>query len=97
MCFSSAPSPSSQRVVTRLSGRAFALAAAFAVALAASTSAAAQDRDTFTPMPLDQGFGPMDAGPPAIPPEEIIQRFAARETELQEALNHYTWRRQVRV
>jgi hypothetical protein len=83
--------------VARLSVGAFALATAFALALAASTPGSAQDRDTFTPMPLDQGFGPMDVGPSAIPPAEIIQRFSARETELQEALTHYTWRRQVRV
>ncbi|MGC9223078.1 MAG: hypothetical protein ACP5E2_04085 [Terracidiphilus sp.] len=58
-------------------------------------SAAAQD--TFTPMPLDSGFGPMNLSAPAIPPEQIIQRFAAKETEFQDALNHYTYRRTARV
>jgi hypothetical protein len=57
--------------------------------------AAAQD--TFTPMPLDSGFGRMDVSAPATPPEEIIRQFAAKETEFQDALNHYTYRRTARV
>src|SRR5246127_3592370 len=59
--------------------------------------ALAQDKDTFTPMPMDAGFGPMDITPPATPPDEIIQKFAAKESEFQEALNHYTYRRLARV
>jgi hypothetical protein len=70
-----------------------ALAAAGLFALAAS----AQDKDTFTPMPLDSGFGRIDLTPPAIPPEQIIKQFAAKETEFQEALNHYTYRRVAKV
>ncbi|HET7101073.1 MAG TPA: hypothetical protein VFJ52_07980, partial [Terriglobia bacterium] len=53
----------------------------------------AQDKDSFTPMPLDSGFGPMDVSAPKTPPEEIIRQFAAKETEFREALNHYTYRR----
>ena len=60
-------------------------------------AAAAQDKDSFTAMPLDSGFGRMDLSDPAIPPEQIIQRFAAKETEFQDALNHYTYRRIARV
>jgi len=60
-------------------------------------TAAAQDKDSFTPMPLDSGFGRMDISDPAIPPEQIIKQFAAKETEFQEALNHYTYRRTARV
>jgi hypothetical protein len=56
-----------------------------------------QDKDTFTPMPMDAGFGPMDITPPTTPPEQIIQKFAAKESEFQEALNHYTYRRLARV
>ena len=48
-------------------------------------------------MPLDSGFGPMNLSAPAIPPDQIIQRFAAKETEFQDALNHYTYRRIARV
>lgn len=62
------------------------MAAAFAVSLPAQT-------DSFTPMPLDSGFGRMDLTPPSIPPEQIIKEFAAKETEFQDALNHYTYRR----
>src|SRR6266568_2671381 len=60
-------------------------------------AAAAQDKDSFTPMALDAGFGRMDISEPATPPDEIIKKFAARETEFQEALNHYTYRRVARV
>jgi hypothetical protein len=59
--------------------------------------AAAQDKDSFTPMPLDAGFGPMDISAPPVAPDEIIKQFAAKESEFQEALNHYTYRRTVRV
>ena len=68
-----------------------------AVGLGALVAAAAQDKDTFTPMPLDSGFGRMDLTPPSIPPEQIIKQFSAKETEFQEALNHYTYRRVARV
>ncbi len=69
-----------------------------AIAVAACVlAAAAQDKDSFTPMPLDAGFGRMDLSDPAIPPEQIIKQFAAKETEFNEALNHYTYRRVARV
>ena len=60
-------------------------------------SGRAQSKDSFTPMPLDSGFGRMDLSAPAIPPEQIIKQFAAKETEFQDALNHYTYRRMARV
>ena len=60
-------------------------------------AALAQDKDSFTPMPMDAGFGHMDLTPPSTAPEQIIQQFAAKESEFQEALNHYTYRRQARV
>ncbi len=56
-----------------------------------------QDKDSFTPMPLDAGFGRIDLTPPATPAGEIVKKFAARESEFQEALNHYTYRRVARV
>ncbi len=58
---------------------------------------AGQNKDSFTPMPLDAGFGHMDISTPAVPPEQIIKEFAARESEFQDALNHYTYRRYARV
>ncbi len=72
----------------------------WSVAVAAgalSLSAAAQDKDSFTPMALDAGFGHMDVSPPSTPAEEIIKQFAAKESEFQDALNHYTYRRVARV
>jgi hypothetical protein len=76
-----------------------ALLAAFALAVAgiAAQSLAAQDKDSFTPMALDSGFGRMDITEPPIPPEQIIREFAAKESEFQQALNHYTFRRVARV
>jgi hypothetical protein len=62
-----------------------------------SLTAAAQGKDSFTPMALDAGFGPMDISEPAKAPDEIIKQFAAKESEFQQALNHYTYRRVARV
>jgi hypothetical protein len=59
--------------------------------------AVAQNHDSFTPMALDAGFGPMDISAPAVAPEDIIKQFAAKESEFQRALNHYTYRRVARV
>ena len=56
-----------------------------------------QDKDSFTPMPMDKGFGPMDITPPTTSADDIIKQFAAKESEFQEALNHYTYRRVARV
>ena len=66
-------------------------------ALGLAMAAGAQGRDSFTPMPLDSGFGKMDVSAPATPPDEIIKKFAAKEAEFQDALNHYTYRRIARV
>ena len=52
---------------------------------------------SYTPMPLDSGFGQMDLSAPPIPPEQMIAKFTAKETEFREALNHYTYRRTVTV
>ena len=62
-----------------------------------SLAAAAQGKDSFTPMAMDAGFGHLDLTAPAIAPEEIIRQFAAKESEFQQALNHYTYRRIARV
>jgi hypothetical protein len=68
-----------------------------AVAAGCALAAAAQNKNSFTPMPLDAGFGRMDLSDPPVPPEEIVRKFAAKESEFQQALNHYTFRRTVRV
>jgi hypothetical protein len=64
---------------------------------ALAVAAAAQGKDSFTPMALDSGFGRLDLSEPAIKPAEIIRQFAAKESEFQQALNHYTYRRTARV
>ena len=48
-------------------------------------------------MALDSGFGRMDVSAPAIAPEQIIQEFTAKESQFQQALNHYTYRRTAKV
>jgi hypothetical protein len=70
---------------------------ALLLAAACALASTAKDKNSFTPMPLDVGFGPMDITAPAIAREEIIRRFAAHESEFQKALNHYTYRRAARV
>ena len=70
---------------------------ALAAAGLLTLGAAAQDKDSFTPMPLDSGFGRLDLSEPSTPPDEIIKKFAAKESEFREALNHYTYRRYARV
>ena len=67
------------------------------LAVGLARSAAAQDKDSFTPMALDAGFGAMDISAPPVAPEEIVRSFAAKESEFQKALDHYTYRRVVRV
>ena len=62
-----------------------------------AVSAFAQGKDSFTPMPLDSGFGKLDLTEPATPPDQIIKNFAAKESEFRDALNHYTYRRYARV
>ena len=67
------------------------------LAAGCAIATSAQDKDSFTPMALDSGFGQMDLSTPTAPPEEIIRQFAAKESEFQQALNHYTYRRTARV
>ncbi len=60
-------------------------------------AAAAQEKDSFTPMPLDSGFGPMDLSQPTIPADQIVKQFSEKEQEFQSALDHYTYRRTASV
>ncbi len=52
---------------------------------------------SYTSMPLDQGFGPLDQSQPSIPILQIITEFTAKEAVFRQALNNYTWQRSVRV
>jgi hypothetical protein len=50
------------------------------------------------PASAQRGEGPLDPAPPkGISPDEIIQRFAAKERQFQQARDLYTWRQDVRV
>lgn len=70
---------------------------AILLAAGCSLTGAAQNKDSFTPMALDAGFGHMDLSQPAVAPETIISQFAAKESEFRQALNNYTYRRTARV
>ena len=72
-------------------------ALAIVLAAACASPVRSQDKDSFTPMALDAGFGPMSLAAPEMATEQIIQKFAAKESEFQQALNHYTYRRVARV
>jgi hypothetical protein len=52
---------------------------------------------SYTSMPLDQGFGPLDQSQPDIPVQQIITEFTAKEAVFRHALDNYTWTRSVRV
>src|ERR1700759_418338 len=52
---------------------------------------------SYTAMPLDQGFGPLDKSAPTIPPDQIITKFAAKESEFRHARDNYPFRRTVKV
>jgi hypothetical protein len=83
-----------------LGGTGLVLLAAASMLLAAGGDKKKRDPNatvSYTPMALDSGYGPMDLNPPPMPPEEIIQKFEAKESAFREALNHYTYRRTVRV
>jgi hypothetical protein len=70
---------------------------AIVVTAGCALAAGAQNQDTFTPMALDSGFGHMDISAPTIPAEQIVKEFAAKESQFQQALNHYTYRRTAKV
>lgn len=68
-----------------------------AVMAAAMSASAQSNQDSFTPMPLDSGFGPLRLTQPSIPVEQIVKDFTAQEAVFDEALHHYTYRRAARV
>lgn len=79
------------------------------VSLGSAASATAQSSEqavlesqspqqAFTPVPLDAGFGPLNtARPKGITPQQIIQRFAEKDTQFKRALENYTYRRTVKL
>lgn len=74
------------------------IAIAFALGLSAAICAQAQsNQDSFTPMPLDSGFGPLQFTQPTTPVDQIVKEFTAQEAEFGQALRQYTYRRTARV
>jgi hypothetical protein len=69
----------------------------FLLAAGCMKGMAADNKSSFTSMALDSGFGKLDLGAPQVAPEEIIRKFAAKESEFRLALNNYTYRRAARV
>jgi hypothetical protein len=67
------------------------LTAVYALAPAAFAQA------SYTPMPLDSGFGPLELTQPSIPVQQIIDKFTAKESEFRAAMANYTYERSVRV
>lgn len=47
--------------------------------------------------PTDAGYGALDKSTPSIPPEQIIQKFAAKESQFRHAMDQYTYTRSVRI
>lgn len=60
-------------------------------------AASAQAQVSYTSMPLDAGFGPLDASAPTIPADKIVQEFTAKESVFRAALDNYTYERSVKV
>jgi hypothetical protein len=59
--------------------------------------AAAYGQVSYTPMPLDAGFGKLDLSQPAIPVQQIIDRFTEKESAFREAMANYSYERSVKV
>ena len=69
---------------------------AFAAALLL-LPAAALAQVSYTPMPLDSGFGKLDLTAPPIPAQQIIDKFTEKESAFRAAMANYTFERSVRV
>lgn len=63
----------------------------------AMTPLSAPAQVSYTSMPLDQGFGPLDTSEPPVPAQQIIDRFTAQESVFRHALDDYTYERSVKV
>jgi hypothetical protein len=57
----------------------------------------ARGQVSYTSMPLDQGFGPLDTSQPTIPSQQIIDQFTAKESVFRHAMANYTYQRSVKV
>jgi hypothetical protein len=64
---------------------------------AALIAVSAHAQVSYTSMPLDAGFGPLDVSAPSIPVPQLIKEFTAKESIFRAALDNYTWERSVKV
>jgi hypothetical protein len=60
-------------------------------------AASAHAQVSYTSMPLDSGFGPLDTSAPSTPATQIIQEFTAKESVYRGALDNYTYERSVKI
>jgi len=87
----------------KLLWRFLSLLATFSVIFA--LSGAAQPQFTIgsgnaqqAPAIAEEGAGPLDTSQPkGVTPDQIIQKFAAKEVEFKQARDHYTWTQDVKV
>jgi len=82
--------------------RLFIIAAVFVLALVPAARAQRRNQPSASVSsvsgPEDSGFGPLDSTPPAgLTPDQIIQKFAARESVFNDARKSYAFRQDVRV
>lgn len=75
----------------------FRLRILIAATVLALVAASAQAQVSFTSVPLDSGFGPLDTSAPPVPVPQLIKEFTAKETVFRNALNNYTYTRSVKV
>jgi hypothetical protein len=60
-------------------------------------AASAHAQVSYTSMPLDSGFGPLDTSAPSVPVPQLIKEFTAKESQFRAAFDDYTWTRSVKV
>ncbi len=71
--------------------------AATLLAAAQLAASPAHAQVSYTPVPLDAGFGPLDLTQPSLPPQQIIDKFTDKESEFRLAMANYSFERSVRV
>src|SRR5579875_2888352 len=89
------PQPSRLRLFCESEGAMRRFSGVLALLLGVTAIAAAQSSSNF--MPLHSGFGPLNPAPPPIPVPQLIQEFAAKESQFEHALENYTYKRTVKV
>jgi hypothetical protein len=68
-----------------------------AAALFLTLTSLAAAQVSYTSMPLDQGFGALDTSALAMPVQQIIDQFTAKESVFRQAIANYTYERSVKV